>query len=551
MLASSEEAAAANSERPRWRVYAPSLAVFLLLFGYSAVLQHWNGAFGAEASGESDEAAHVVTGLMAHDYVARGFPGAPFDFAKEFYLHYPKVAIGHWPPFLYALLSGWMLPFPASIPSLVFLMALLAALFAWLLYGAVLREFGSQPAAALAGFFLLSVPLMERFGGLIMADLPLALWSVAAALAWGRYLDSERLRHAVLFALFSSCAILTKGDGLQLAMLPPLTILATRRWRLAGAKGPWLAAILVAALCLPWTAITMKLVTPTMQNGAGWAFSRIALPFYLIQLSHGAGGLIAALAVVGILVRFAPPFREAAPGGLWVSMAALLFADIVFHAAVPAGLEPRYLITGMFPLLLFAAAGVDRIGRKRKRYVIAAAAAVTALFFLFTFRITPKYSFGFAEAAADIVADPTLSHAAVLASSDRDGEGLLISEIALRERRNGHYVLRASKMLASSDWNRMNYRLRYSTAAAVAGLLNTLAVDVVVIDETPGVMHFQHHDLLREAVQGPEWRLAGVYPKIREGMAPHARVEMFRRRVPGGAFDPSRLSFPDMVKPLE
>lgn len=551
MIASSDEAAAANSGRLRWRVYAPSLAVFLLLFGYSVLLQYWNGAFRAEASGESDEAAHVVTGLMAHDYVARGFPGPPLAFAKEFYLHYPKVAIGHWPPLMYALLGGWMLPFPASIPSLVFLMALLAALFAWLLYGAVLREFRSQPAAALAGIFLLSIPLMERFGGLIMTDLPLALWSVAAAFAWGLYLDSERPRHAVLFALFSSCAILTKGDGLQLAVLPPCTILATRRWRLARKKGLWLAAILVAALCLPWTAITMKLVTPTMQNGVGWAFSRIALPFYLTQLSHSAGGLIAALAVAGILARFAPRFRERPQRGLWVSMAALLFADIVFHAAVPAGLEQRYLITGMFPLLLFAAAGVDWLCRRRRSYVIAAAAVVTTLFFLFTFRITPKYSYGFAEAAAGIVTDPSLSHAAVLASSDRDGEGLLISEIALRERRNGHYVLRASKMLASSDWNRMNYRLRYPTAAGVAGLLNALAVDVVVIDETPGVMHFLHNDLLREAVQGPEWRLAGVYPKIKEGMAPHARVEIFRRRTPIGAFDPSRLSFHDMVKPLE
>jgi len=103
--------------------------------------------------------------------------------------------------------------------------------------------------------------------------------------------------------------------------------------------------------------------------------------------------------------------------------------------------------------------------------VSAAALVFIVLFAAFPFRVTPKYSFGFAQAATDILADPTLAHSAVLCSSDRDGEGLLISEMAMRERRNGHYILRASKMLAVSDWNGSGYRLRLNTSGEINQLL--------------------------------------------------------------------------------
>lgn len=555
---SSEDAAGTGSEPRRWHRLALAVSVFLLFYAYAVALQQWNGAFHAELSGESDEAAHFVTGLMAHDYVSRGFPGAPVAFARDFYLHYPKVAIGHWPPLMYVLLAAWMLFFPATIQSVIFLMALLAALLAYTLYRTVLREFRSRTLAILGGLLMLSIPLTERFGGLVMADLPVALWMIWATLAWARYLDTERSRHVFLFGLLAALAILTKGDGYLLVLLPLLTIPGARRWRLLRSPSLWLSAAFVAAVCLPWTIYTMKLVTPTMQSAPGWAFVARALPFYIFQLKTATGLLLFSLGLLGILVCFLPAFSSPRPRGLWFSMAALLIADVVFHAVVPAGLEPRYLISATFPVLLFAAEGARWLCRlplplvRRPIPVSAAALVFIVLFAAFPFRVTPKYSFGFAQAATDILADPTLAHSAVLCSSDRDGEGLLISEMAMRERRNGHYILRASKMLAVSDWNGSGYRLRLNTSWEINQLLDDLPVDVVVIDETPGVLHYQHNDLLLRAMEDPGWRLANVYPKTAAGMAPRARIEVYRRNgIAARSFDPNRLSFRDLVKSLE
>ena len=318
------------------------------------------------------------------------------------------------------------------------------------------------------------------------------------------------------------------------------------------------SAAFVAAVCLPWTIYTMKLVTPTMQSAPGWAFVARALPFYIFQLKTATGLLLFSLGLLGILVCFLPAFSSPRPRGLWFSMAALLIADVVFHAVVPAGLEPRYLISATFPVLLFAAEGARWLCRlplpivHRPIPVSAAALVFIVLFAAFPFRVTPKYSFGFAQAATDILADPTLAHSAVLCSSDRDGEGLLISEMAMRERRNGHYILRASKMLAVSDWNGSGYRLRLNTSGEINRLLDDLPVDLVVIDETPGVLHYQHNDLLLRAMEDPGWRLANVYPKTAAGMAPRARIEVYRRNgIAARSFDPNRLSFRDLVKSLE
>ena len=82
------------------------------------LLQWTEGAYQAEFGGHPDEAAHYVTGLMIHDYVAAGLPGNPMTFALEYYDHYPKVALGNWPPLFYVLQAGWTLLFTPDRASM-------------------------------------------------------------------------------------------------------------------------------------------------------------------------------------------------------------------------------------------------------------------------------------------------------------------------------------------------------------------------------------------------------------------------------------------------
>lgn len=100
---------------------------FLAFLAVALGLQWHDGAFLGEFGAHPDEAAHYVTGLMFHDYTAVMHFGSPMRFAENYYLHYPKVAIGHWPPVFYLIQGIWTIPFSTSRVSVMVLMAVLAA----------------------------------------------------------------------------------------------------------------------------------------------------------------------------------------------------------------------------------------------------------------------------------------------------------------------------------------------------------------------------------------------------------------------------------------
>ena len=103
------------------RRVAIELLVAALLLVVVTALQIRSGAWHAEFGGHPDEAAHYVTGLMVRDYVAQGFPGSPMAYAAGYYDHYPKVALGNWPPGFYAIQALWTLAFSVSRTSVMFL----------------------------------------------------------------------------------------------------------------------------------------------------------------------------------------------------------------------------------------------------------------------------------------------------------------------------------------------------------------------------------------------------------------------------------------------
>src|SRR5438309_11882614 len=109
------------------RVVAWAL-LFTLYFLIVAALQWRTNAFHSELGGSPDEPAHYVTGLLVRDYVAAGLPWNPLFYAQNFYVHYPKVALGHWPPFFYLVQAAWTLPFTPSRTSVILLMAVLTAI---------------------------------------------------------------------------------------------------------------------------------------------------------------------------------------------------------------------------------------------------------------------------------------------------------------------------------------------------------------------------------------------------------------------------------------
>jgi hypothetical protein len=465
------------------------------------VLEWRGGAFDAEFSG-SDEAAHLVTSLMIHDYVASGMPERPVKFAEDYYVRYPKVAFGIWPPLFHLTQAAGMLAFGPSRTSILLLTTLWAAILSWLCFIAAHPRFPFVIAAGL-GAVLISLPEVQQAAGTVMADLMVACFIFAAAIFYGRYLDRENWADAVAFGVCSAIAMLVKYNALALVLVPPFTLMLTGRVRAIRRASFWVPVLVVVVLCEPWYFYSRHLVRYAMDPVPGIA----DIPGAMVANSRALVSMIGIplflLALVGMFVKLR---RSANAPGIWAASAALIAALWFFHSILYPISEGRYLLAAAPALLLFAAAGCQEIAlwaARRFRLadppVAAVFSAALALYLVFGFHVEQKKRYGVSEIAAALSQQENDANGMVLVSGSAETEGMLISEMALRDRHQNHCVLRASKVLAHSTWMGEQYELLYHNADEVARFLRELPITTVVLDLSKEYNR-PHQRLLEEAL---------------------------------------------------
>ncbi|HEX8202484.1 MAG TPA: glycosyltransferase family 39 protein [Isosphaeraceae bacterium] len=520
---------------------AARFAAPLLLFGCVVTLQVVNGAYDNEFGGHSDEAAHYITGLMVRDYFLSPPWQNPVRYAERYYVHYPKVAIGHWPPLFYVVQACWTIPFGPSRTSVLLLMAVLTTSLAWTLGRVIAGGLGPRYGLAMA-LTLVGLPLTQRLTGMLMAEIPVALLTFWSALAWGRYMDRGRWGDATTFGVLAAAAILTKGNGICLALVPPLAVLLARRPDLLARGWTYWPAAVVAVLCGPWYAITLSM--PGVASGIAVDHGSYAqyvvgsAVFYGFGIVNFIGIAVSALAAVGFLTRVALELSGERVGGVVASLTALILASLIVQCVVPVSNEPRFLMPIVAPVLALAAEGLDWIsGRVRdrglgphlSRVLLALAFALIAWEMIWP---TGYRCRGYRAVARDLLAEPSLGNSVLLVSADDPGEGMFIAEVAGAERRPGRVVLRASKVLAQSRWNLTGYTPIFRTAEEVMGYLERVPVEAVVVDTTiaPETARLRQQPELLQALasHADRWRMLGAYTLIRGRTVAPGAIKVYR-----------------------
>jgi Dolichyl-phosphate-mannose-protein mannosyltransferase len=493
-----------NLPLPAYRI----VAAFLVFLSLVVILQVASGAYKSEFSAYPDEPSHYVTSLMLRDYVAHFHFESPIKFAKSYYHHYPKVAFGHWPPFFYMVQALWMLLFSASRASIRLEIACTTAILAYAVFAEARRWFGSKLGFG-AGLLTVCLPLVQMYSDEEMAESLLTLMCFWSVIFFARYVDSERWRDSILFGAFFSLAVLTKGSGWLLAMVPPVVIVLTRKWKLLKTFSFWAPFALVTVLCVPWQLMTMQLVE------RGWDESKPSLSYtfaalieFLKLFPQILGPILLGLMLVGIMALVViPSLRGRVPANV-SAVFALLLAVWIFHSLVPAGVEDRKLVIAVPAMVLFTLGGAVWIANQipnesplfRWRWMLVG--GFTAIsFFVGTFYIPKLQHYGFIEAAHFITTRPDLKAATILVSSESGGEGLLVSEVAMNQPQPSAVIARGTKSLASMEWNAAQYRSFYSTPAEIVRYLEEERIQLVVMDDFAPQVHFPHNDLLRETIQ--------------------------------------------------
>jgi hypothetical protein len=496
-----------SEKKPDWiRRLRPLALAWLVLTGAAALLQWSAGAYDAGFGNHPDEGAHFVTGLMVRDYLAGGIPQNPLRFAETYYDHYPKVALGHYPPAFYAVEGLWLLVFPVGRASAMALMAVLSGALGAMVFSMAERAKFPRPAAALAALVAVTLPLTQSLASMVMSDLLLALFMVAAALAFARYLERGKWTDSLLFGLLAAAAGMTKGSGLLLALVPPLAILLGGRFRLLLRGSLWLAPLPVLLVCGPWFWFSSKITAEGMSDRGMVEHLASALPYFGHEFLRVFGFTLIVPAVLGTVRILADAETRRDPR--WGVILALPVALVAFYSLVPAGLEARYLLPVVPSVLLLAAAGIRRVlervgGTNRRPVAVGAAVAITALFALETFTLPRAGPAGFREAVRHLLEQAPDRPLKMLVSSDARGEGAFISEVAIQDRaRPCHTVARGSKVLATSDWLGRGYEETFADDDALRAHLTAEGYDAILADEAvPERYREPHHGRLARVLR--------------------------------------------------
>ena len=338
------------------------LAAFAALLGITVTLQILAGAYASGFGGDGDEASHVVSALMVRDFVAGLDFRHPWQFAQQFYYHYPEVAIGHWPPLLYGALGTWFIIFSASRGASLLFIATLAAATAGTIYCTGKRLI-ARWAGILAALLFLMSPLVQESSARVTTEHLVTLLMLVSTLCFARFAKTGKIRDGLAFGIVAALSILARGSAWALALVPGLTIALTRRWWLLRQWGLWLSAVPVLVTCVPWYLLTFGMAKDGWVGGA-FSFWLEAVPGFSRFIYLALGFTVLFFALAGFWTTLIQGNRRAGVAPEWAALAALALATFGLHCIIPTGVVSRYMVTVIPSILLFSAAGVNNIARR-------------------------------------------------------------------------------------------------------------------------------------------------------------------------------------------
>lgn len=469
----------------------------------------------------SDEGSHFLNAYLIWSYVTTAFGQNPMQYATDFYVHYPKISIGHWPPLYYAFLSLFFFILPHATFPFMLVNLLIGALPA-LLVARITRQVLGMPWALLAAIAYVCMPVTINNTLRLMLDQALVGLCVLAAMQWSGYTQQPTLRRGLTYAALTSAAILVKGNGWLLGVFPFFHIALTGRWQILLNWRTYVSGFAALAIVGAWTVVTYKISSDGFNYAWGMDYFVLALSAFLpaIYANIGPIGTIAALVgvVVSVSGRADPALKEAGRTGL-----AMVLATVIFHAIVPVDLDQRYMSSAMPYLAIFISMGAAAAVRRWQWAFARPWLVATVLIFVFC---APGWFFLVDRAPRfdlrmDLVAEQIISQApgtVTIVDGHAGTEGAFAAELALRDKLLQCYVVRSSQLLAKSDFMGKRYALITESPQAVLDLLDQVSASAVVVAEGPLIEpHFAHSDLLLSALKQPnsQFRLAQTYQHYR------------------------------------
>lgn len=497
---------------------------FLLFFGITIAFQYYRNAYSVEL--KSDAAGHFITTLLAYDYLKNGFPSNPVAYATDYFIHYPLIRIGNNPPVFYGLSGTWAFIAGPTVQAALLLSALLGAIFCFVQLLWLSRLWNLHTAIILAAMTAL-LPTYQRVSASFLIDIPIGIFSLAAAMSYAAFLQKKTRTGAVWFSIFAAIAILIKLSALFLAIMVPLAVIISGKYSLVRNRYFWLPALIVGSLAAPWYLYTFETLTAGAKTQWTITYPLQALAGYSAIIADNLSLPGTALLIAGIADRFlfirTHPDSEASDH--WTAIIALFFCVLIFQILMPTNILDRYLISVLAPAIMLMLAGAQMAGgyaakflerypaypeslRKRTPEIILAAMA--CLIFINALQLNPEASNQMDQAAKAAYDNLPAGNPTVLIASDGNREVSFIAHMAQWDLTRPSVInIRGARLLGKEGgFMNIDYEPKFSTPEEILSELEKLSIAMIVLDTSKASQSWKHNRDIAWLVENkPEiWR---------------------------------------------
>jgi hypothetical protein len=386
----------------------------------------------------------------------------------------------------------------------------------------VVLRFATWRWALLAGLLYALVPLVLKSERFFHLDQAVAAVGLGGAIVWARFARAPSYRWAMFYGVLAGAAILIKGNGWILGLVPAFHIALSGRWELLADRRTYAGAAVALAIAVPWQLVTLKISADGFGFDPGLDFALTALRFNLVAIWNNLGAAGFVVAAGALVVSFRRPHRNTEFRYAGEICGALILAAMALQSIIPVALVDRYMAPAIAATAILVVMGLVMARRSGKFPVAAVAAAVAALALpgaMFLWNDTPKADLRMDQAAATAISKRQPRITVIDGSSG--AEGAFIAEVAVRDAGRSNYVVRASKLLSRSNYLGGNYELIAETPEATAAILGDLGVGAVVLERRSGMAPYRHGVILLKALEAegsPFRHAATLAHRNREGV---------------------------------
>jgi hypothetical protein len=504
-----------NHNQTGLRALAWGIATILITVILVVFVQWKTGAWRDDFSATGDEASHFTSAVAMSSYFSSGQITHPYDFASQYYLHYPKIAFGKWPPAFYVLSGIWFVLFsPSRLTGMLFI-AFETVLLSFVAFRVASRLL-SPLLSFIAAITVVMTPFFALQSTIFMLEFQTATLGLVSLLAFLAVLEGQGWRAGAIFVLAASACILTKANGWALLISAGVGYLCLRRQTRASFAAVAIVLAATMIVCFPFYFVFVHAMSDGNADTkpALW-FTLEAVSTYLRESAEVLGLAVSALFLVRLVLCARDAYLGQKQQPLIVLLVAWTVGPFVFQTIVPASFEIRHLAIAFPCVVLLAFTVVPQwLGRTGRVAVIGAGIAVLLLTVPWT--MPDRYSELFRMAAPQIVSRlSTAPNKAVLITSNGPGEGRLVACMAALDPKGQYFCIRATKLIVDADWRAVDYHLLVRTREDVLKKLDSVPVSYVAVHDMVR-KGLPHHELLRDALNSApdRWRLIKVLESV-------------------------------------